>query len=267
MEKEDLKKEIAELAILKEKVLASLNGKHEEGNIWSELKNGKYPQYYLLRSDEKEKYPRGRYLHKNEIDIARVCVQQEYDQLMIKQIEYAEQMYRNMQALENKLEELKNIYYKMPVAKQCLIKPYILSDAEFIKKWENSKTLGNNNYPIVNGFTTERGEIVRSKSEKMIADKLYLKKIPYVYEAKVILDNKIIFPDFILLNVSIRKEYYFEHFGMMDDEQYCKKALEKIDFYKKNGIYLGDRLLASFESGTKPISMDVVEGLLNRFLM
>ena len=125
-----------------------------------------------------------------------------------------------------------------------------------------------NRIPIENGFKTELGEVVRSKSEKMVADKLYLRGIPYVYEPQLRLKkNVVVYPDFLLLNKRTREEYFLEHFGMMDNPEYCRKALQKMELYEENHIYLGQHLLATFESSIKPINMNHIDTLINMHLM
>ena len=61
-------------------------------------------------------------------------------------------------------------------------------------------------------YSTEKGELVRSKSELLIADMYYSLGIPYKYEAGVKLRGGIVrYPDFTLLRVRDRKEFYHEH--------------------------------------------------------
>ena len=86
---------------------------------------------------------------------------------------------------------------------------------------------------------TEKGESVKSKSEKIIADKLNMMNIPYCYEVPLYLKGYgYVKPDFKVLNVATRKEYYWEHYGMMDNKDYIIKALKKkkpVGFLQANG--------------------------------
>ena len=110
-------------------------------------------------------------------------------------------------------------------------------------------------YEDMQYFITEKGEKVRSKSEKIIADKLYMMGIPYRYEYPLILnDNIMVYPDFTILKMPERKEVYLEHFGMMDDINYVDTALFKMNSYEKNGIYLGVNLFITYETGRKPLN-------------
>lgn len=264
---EKLKNDMEVIKSLKEKVLKSLSNA-PQGMIRCEMAHGKYPQYYLLSNDEKErdKYPRGKFLHKEDMDLVKACVQKEYDIKMLSQIEKLEKKLAKSIECTN-IWELQNVYNKMPLAKRNLIKSHLLSDEEYVQNWKNNLSQ-KNSYPIENGQITENKELVRSKSEKIIADKLYSRGIPYLYESKLYLrKGKVMCPDFTLLNVRTRETFYYEHFGMMDNPEYCKSALTKLEGYAENGIYLGEKLLVTFESSMKALQMKEVDSIIERFLL
>ena len=114
---------------------------------------------------------------------------------------------------------------------------------------------------------TERGEMVRSKSEKILADKMYALGIPYRYEYPLWLRGYgTIYPDFTILKISTREEIYLEHFGMMDDPQYCQKAMLKLQTYARNHIYPGHGLLLTFETQQTSLDMKAVEEMLKEVI-
>ena len=64
---------------------------------------------------------------------------------------------------------------------------------------------------------TAKGERVRSKSEKILADYFYSRKIPYHYEKPLHLRGYgIVYPDFTLLSRKTRREVYWEHEGLVE---------------------------------------------------
>lgn len=265
LEREKLRKELGELQSLKERIQKS-RILLPEGKLHCSMSHGKYPQYYLLFEEEKDEYPHGRYVKKTEIALAREYAQEEYDGMMVEEIDRKEKEIRRYLKL-SKSGNLSDVFDNLPEAKKRLIVPYVLPNSEYVKQWKESLNGGWNSFPISNGFITEQGELVRSKSEKMIADKLYVKGIPYVYEARLILNNnRMAFPDFAMLNIKERETYFLEHFGMMDDPEYCKNALEKIDMYEDSHIYLGDKLLVTFESSRKPINVSQIDSIIERLL-
>ena len=103
---------------------------------------------------------------------------------------------------------------------------------------------------------TERGEKVRSKSEKMIADKLLMLGVPYKYERPLYLSGMgVVYPDFTLLDIINREDVVLEHFGMMDNYAYCEKAIKKMNVYQRNGFQLGKNILYTFETNKNPIDI------------
>ena len=113
-----------------------------------------------------------------------------------------------------------------------------------------------------------KGERVRSKSEKIIADALEREDIPYRYEYPVCLSGDLyIYPDFMVLNKRTRKEYFLEHFGMMDNPEYAEKMIRKIEEFEKNGIFPGEKLLMTFETRNRPLNTTVFEKIIQEFFL
>ena len=75
-----------------------------------------------------------------------------------------------------------------------------------------------------------------SKSEVLIANLLSNNEIPYVYEQRLFHpDGTSRLPDFVI-NKYKGVDYFWEHFGMMNDEDYREKAYKKIEWYKSMGV-------------------------------
>ena len=87
---------------------------------------------------------------------------------------------------------------------------------------------------------TKKGEMVRSKSEKIIADWLTKNKIEYEYEKTITLsNNQKILSDFYLP----KEEIYIEYWGMSSlnnetGESYRERKWEKQNLYKMDNIKL-----------------------------
>ena len=103
---------------------------------------------------------------------------------------------------------------------------------------------------------TDRGEYVASKSEMMIANKLYSLGIEYEYEKEVWIGGRCYRPDFTIRTKDGRV-YYWEHAGLMNDPEYRRRHDEKVDFYARHGIRLQENLIVTqYHDGT--ISMDEI---------
>ena len=94
---------------------------------------------------------------------------------------------------------------------------------------------------------TARGELVRSKSEVIIANALYYKHLVYKYEPVLELDGHIYRPDFMIDDEDTGEKWYWEHLGRMDDPEYRKKNESKLAFYKKHGIEEGKNLIVTYD--------------------
>lgn len=83
---------------------------------------------------------------------------------------------------------------------------------------------------------TLRGEMVRSKSELIIADRLQAHGIEYVYEQSLTLGGQTRYPDFTIDDAESGQKYYWEHCGLLGDPEYVKRWERKQAWYRNNGI-------------------------------
>jgi len=112
---------------------------------------------------------------------------------------------------------------------------------------------------------TLKGHMVRSKTELIIADKLFNADIAYDYEKP--LDGPIrkgrIFPDFSFTDAA-GDLIIWEHFGRMDDPQYVKGHNWKINWYAENGFSEGENLFLTKESLDSGIDSSELERVLKQ---
>lgn len=156
-----------------------------------------------------------------------------------------------------------NIYEKIGSENKSLVVPAKDEDYEgWTKRWECVSYEGKTFDEEAPEIYTDKGERVRSKSEKMIADKLKQLNIPYRYEYPLKLQGfGIVYSDFTILDIKWEKIKYMEHFGRMDDPQYAQKAVKKIQLYAKHNIVLGRNLIIAMETSNTPLDMRMVERL------
>ena len=84
---------------------------------------------------------------------------------------------------------------------------------------------------------TERGDLVRSKSELVIADKLHSRSIDYAYEQRLMLPSgRIRYPDFTITDDARGVTFYWEHLGLLDDPGYRARWIQKRAEYIEAGI-------------------------------
>ena len=237
-----------------------LEGAPENGNL--RVVNCRGVDEYYLCTEKGD--TNGRYISKKDRKIAYDIAQRDYERKVIAcAATWSKWLGKIIQTFPQ--EDLKDVYAKSKRRKP-LLNPYELPDEEFVKNWESVQYEGKGFSEHDPEIITEKGERVRSKSEKMIADKLSRMEIPYRYEYPLKLRGmKTIYPDFTILNVSKRKEYILEHFGMMDNQEYCEIAIRKINTYIRNGIMPGEKVLFTYETSQRPVDMIAVQKLLDRY--
>lgn len=116
-------------------------------------------------------------------------------------------------------------------------------------------------------FETKRGETVRSKSESIIADTLFKYGYVYVTEFPVkTVKGKIRYMDFAILDLRTMEIKYWEHLGMLGNENYSDDAVRKLDEYLQSGFIPGKNLILSFETQQVPFTMVKAEALVKQYL-
>lgn len=237
-------------------------------------KNHNTNQYYFKNSSTSPKI----YLSKKNMDRISELAQKEYNLAIVKVARNQQQLIAEFLKKYN-FDEIENVYNNLKSGRKPLITPYELPIEEFAKKWLISKKnkkeklsqvtnwkyqfANNTNYNIV----TEKGELVRSKSEKILADKLYYNGIPYIYEMPLKLGDFYIHPDFTILSLKSKQEYIWEHFGMLDDPNYAEKFVNKVETYHKHNFYLGENLIMTYETKAHPINSETIDEYINKYLL
>ena len=212
----------------------------------------------------KKKNNNGRYVKKSEMKFVRELAQRDYDEQLVGRGE------ARIKAIEKFLEkynttDLRDLYRKINSYRRELIHADIISDEEYIKRWQEVEYKGKAFDDEVKEIITEKGERVRSKSEKIIADKLYAMGIAYRYEYPLLLDGNImVYPDFTILKMPEREEIYLEHFGMLDDARYVENVIYKLNSYERNRICLGVNLFVTYETSKKPINVKALDLLIRK---
>lgn len=248
--------EINKLLNLSNKQLARHNNTPDI-HIQTSVTNGR-EQFYCFDSVTHTR----KYLKAGEIIKYASIIQQDYDQHINKKLQ---KMQKKLSRIARDIKEvditkITGVYEKQPNAKKPYITPIIPSDEDFIARWYKENKGAQNTFPIEGNIYTERGEHVRSKSEKILADLFYKYDIPYVYEPKIKLSNgHMACPDFALLNIKTRQTIYWEHLGLINQDEYALRNMEKLHEYEESNLIPGENLLISMESTKKGLNTKLVE--------
>lgn len=225
-------------------------------------KSQNYCQYYHYTGGNKH----GTYIEKSNEQLVCDLAQKAYDKKILKLAEKRLfQISRILKDYED--DEIEKIYLKEHIERQKLIRPVEDTWEQKLKEWKTREYNGKEFSEGVPVILTEKGERVRSKSEKIMADYFYRNGIEYKYECPIYLKGVgTIYPDFTFLSKRTEEEIYWEHNGKMDDPEYAKKAIRKINAYESNGIYPGERLILTYETSQMILNTGKIEKLVEKYL-
>ena len=143
-------------------------------------------------------------------------------------------------------------------------------------------------------YKTLRGDYVGSKSEVIIADRLFVSGIPYHYEVAITPEatpdtrrpvydefgrimgyetiafspeaSDTLHPDFYVLNKRTRTAYFWEHLGKMDDPDYCKRNFNRFMRILDAGYVIGEDLLVTHEDSRNPLMTESIDKIIEKYL-
>lgn len=225
-----------------------------------------YTEYYWYNhpfaTPQREKY-----IRRTELDQAKKLAKKHYYTNLLKVIS------KQMDVIAFCMSELNpdaliDCYDQMSHEKSCLIKPMFSSAEAYAQEWQAQEYPKYEEYKSSMEYKSPKGEMLRSKSELLLAKLFCEYDIPYHYEYPLPCNNGVVYrPDFFLLNKRTREEYYWEHLGGMDSESYRSKSLKKLEIYAENGIILGKNLILTFETSTATYDEAYMRTLIKEYLL
>ena len=228
-------------------------------------KSNNHIQYYHCQKGDIQK--NGKYLHSADEELVHKLAQKSYNEKVLRLVERRLKQIKNLSE-EYQDDEIERIYQKENIIRQILILPVEMTWEQRMEQWISEKYEGKQFKESDPVIYSEKGERVRSKSEKILADYFFHKNIPYKYEKELYLKGYgVVYPDFTFLSKKTGKEIYWEHEGRMDDSTYAESAIKKIHTYESNGINLGERLILTFETKTTILNTEDIERNVKRFLI
>ena len=253
-----------------------------EGYLKWQNKNGKtyYYQQYMqdvpmiadktMDTENFDKWKR-KYIRKRDIGIVAALAQKHYyssvKPLVQKQLKELKQ-FVNKYPKEN----LEEIYEALSVERKRFVKPLQVSVKQKIIQWEAEVYEKNTKYSENLKFETDQGELVRSKSEVIIANLLYQNQnhILYKYERPLEMTiegrSKIVYPDFTILSKRTGKIIYWEHAGRMDDPYYVNDFVKKMNTYVMNGLLPGKDVILTYETQNNPLEISAVKRMIKELV-
>ena len=235
------------------------------GTVRVTTANKKVQYIQCVEDDDGDGYKLS-YIKKEDIALAYRLAQKSYDQKVKKLVD---RRLKQLDKLTKEYEdnEIEKIYNNLYPIRKTLINPVETPWKQRLEEWKAIPYVGKEFAPGIPEIYTKKGERVRSKSEKILADTFYDLGIEYKYECPLKLKGYgVVYPDFTFLRKRDGKEIYWEHDGRMDDPAYAEKAIRKINSYITNGIFPGERLIVSYESSGVVISDKIIKQMIAKYL-
>lgn len=255
-------------------------------------------QYFRVTAKTGRK---GEYIPEEKMSFASAIAQRDYDAKMRAELQKLRGVLEKCVAKYD-VSVAENLYALLHPARRSLVTPLVYPDEDFVARWSAVKYAGREFDADGPVLMTARGERVRSKSEIIIADALFRRGIPYRYEFPHELlhagacdvdvargvgevragrcdaggsrgglrargrKSVVVYPDFTCLNVRTRKEFVWEHFGMIDVPEYCQNMASKMEMYLMNGFCLGKNFVMTTETHDRPLNSMMVEKILEQLV-
>lgn len=220
---------------------------------------GKYCKWY--QSDGKNKI----YIPKKSKQLAEELALKKYLFIQLEDISSRKEIIDNCLQYQNTEKKTADQLLEESSDYQKLLSPYFESKKSELEEWKQASYKRNKKNPENLVHKSISGNILRSKSEALIDVMLYTSHIPYRYEEVIQLGNKVVAPDFTIKHPKTGEIYYWEHFGMMDDPVYVKKACDKIQCYSLNGIVPSKQLILTYETKAYPLNPQEVKKIIEDY--
>lgn len=179
-----------------------------------------------------------------------------------KNIQAEEQFLRRYQSYDPNLIQASLPGAYRPLPNRCFWEAGNQNQIQWLKNTRRDKQRN----PEKKIHITPGGLCVQSKGELIIAASLEANGIPFRYDQELRLGEHVIHPDFELLDPYRNIPIYWEHFGMLEDEDYFESAVWKLKLYQKNGIFLFDRLLVTANAPDGSFNGKMVDRIIKVFL-
>lgn len=221
-------------------------------------------QYYYRGKDCTGK--NGRYLRKSEEQLAYQLAQRNYaaklQGLLVKRIRQLKGILSDYAE-----DEVEQVFHMESSHRQKMITPLEMLWEQRLEEWKGQEYLPKSFRDTTPEIYADKGHRVRSKSEKILADYFFRQGIPYHYEKPLYLQGfGTVYPDFTFFSEKYGGEIYWEHEGMLDNPEYARKAIRKLESYEKNGIFPGERLILTRESSEYVLNTSEIERKVCKYL-
>ena len=258
-----IRKRISDLDLFISRLRDSIS-KREDGRLGVSHQYGKARYYQVVDN-------KWRYLGSDSLSTIQSLAQKQYEEkLLSAALMERESLGKCLDIVCSSIKHgVEGICGLMDEDIRRFVVPDVFTDDGYSRVWMN-ESFYQQEKTDRHRFETLSKDLVRSKSEVLIADRLYNAGVPFRYEQQLLLGDRFVmhcfYPDFTILNKRTRQIIYWEHFGMMGDKEYCSDNLKKLEVYAEYGVLPGKNLILTFEGGDKQLSTSYVGKMISAYL-
>lgn len=205
-------------------------------------------------------------LSKKQQGFARIMMEKKYLEASLQDLlvekEALEACCRHGTSSASRVEQLLN-----KPAYRALLSDALKPVSQKMKAWMEEPFESNPSHPEQLRHPCLSGHMVRSKSEVLIDQALFLHQIPFRYECQLRLGDVTLFPDFTLLHPVTGQLLIWEHFGKMDLASYAQNAFQKMQLYNSYGYTLNLNLITTCETKDQPLTTRTIENMIQHYLL
>ena len=197
-------------------------------------------------------------------DFIRGLARKEY---LIKETKLLE---KNIKALRDVMKSLvepspENVLRSISRHLQGIPEEYFFPE-ENKDSWASQPYEMSNYKPEEKKHTTSRGLKVRSKSEVLIAEMLYVFNIQFRYEQVIRINGIVLVPDFTI-KLPDGRIFYWEHCGLMSSKEYREHQKWKMEIYEKGDIVPWKNLIVTYDDEEGNINVGIIESEIKNKLI
>jgi len=229
-------------------------------------REGQYVKWYVGAEKDREYLPKSKRVLAEKLALRRLYTAQLNQLRQESKLMKEYELFQEENVYSNEIKNLisqESPYYE-------LLKNSIGSCREndaYIKMWQEEGYQTNCAHPEHLQHKSLKGERLRSKSEVIIANALYMNRIPYRYECELELGEVKLYPDFTILHPETLEVYYWEHFGMMSQTAYREKSAQKLRLYGEYEIFPFHRLITTYESELEALDSELIQRIIEMYFI
>ena len=232
------------------------------------------PQGFLRVSEERGHY---RFYRRKDVNdkFGVYCTNKDIIAKLAKK-EYAERVIKAAQKELREIERLITVEKAQPVVKaytgmhpgkRALVKPLEDTIENRIRQFEETAFPSFGFKPGSHAVVVDNNHLVRSTAEYRIETSLKKAGIPYKYESLFMADDgSDMRPDFMIMNPRTGQIFFWEHFGMIDRQDYRDRMMNNLGSYELSGIFPGNGLIATFDDGKHPLQQEHIDRIIRTLL-